>query len=367
MNRRVEELLNKIKKERIKEDFYARLKNERALFLYGSGNLAEILYKELEKRGIRVTGCIVDEGYDKKFLYNIPVLYYEEIKKENNVGKFDLLIANAASYQKKEEIEKEQFWARVLTIANPFDHHKHFDYSFVEKKLSQLETVYRSLADEESRKAFVGFINGRINEDEYYIRTCKFCLGNEFQNDVLNLSDYEVFIDIGAYQGAGLRRFINTVNGKYNKVIGIEAEEKNYIKMVENLSDISCEKKVLIQHGCWKEKSTLSFNNTEDKCCRIDENSNVTIEVDKIDNLCKNESITCVSLGIAAFELEILQGMKEIITKNRPKLVIFMGSAKEELYQIPSYIITEFERYKLYFRFQTGMLSRFFLYAIPSE
>ncbi len=103
-------------------------------------------------------------------------------------------------------------------------------------------------------------------------------------------------------------------------------------------------------------------------CCRLDDNSNTYIEVDKVDNICSDEkNISTIYIGISVSVLEILKGARKIIAANYPKMIIHLGTMKEEVYQIPFYLKKIEPGYRLYLRFQSSMPSRLFLYAIPSK
>ena len=72
-----------------------------------------------------------------------------------------------------------------------------------------------------------------------------------------------------------------------------------------------------------------------------------------------------VYIGISAAVLEIIKGSKNTIIANKPRLIVNLGTMKEELFLIPLYIKEIEPSYKLYFRFQSSMPSRLFLYAVP--
>lgn len=122
----------------------------------------------------------------------------------------------------------------------------------------------------------------------------------------------------------------------------------------------------LYKIGCWNKKDRLFFNGSDDKCCRLDKNGEDCIEVDTIDNIVSADvAVSMFNLGISTAELEILEGAQRTIEKNLPKILVFMGSAKEELYTIPQYVKELNESYQIYLRFIQAMPSRIFMYAVP--
>lgn len=365
------ELINKIVKEPRNMNPYSFIEENSTdkYVLYGIGNLAGAVNKQFEIRGIKFELALVDDGYDTKTTFEgISVAKFEEfVSIEENQKKYNLVIGYAAGYRKKEELISKGFFKNVYSVARPFEHHKSFDRDFVKEHEKELEMLYDTLADDESRDNLCAFINSRITENDKYVADVSKKDMDEFCNDVYEPTHNETFLDIGAYQGGSIQRFLRVASvDSINKVIGFEPEDNNYNKLCANLNFIDESKKRLVKIGCFDKKTKLGFNNSEDKCCRIDDNSSTFIDVDTVDNLCINEmSISTMYMGISVAVLEILKGAENTIVTNQPRMIINMGTMKEELFSVPLYIRELSASHKLYFRFQSSMPSRLFLYAIP--
>lgn len=364
------EFIYKIVKEPRKSEPYKFIEENSAdkYVLYGTGNLAEAVNKQFINRGIKFEMALVDEGYDMKTTFaGIPVKKFEDfISIPENQKMYNLVIGYAAGYRKKEELIRKGFFKNVYSIARPFEHHRAFDRNFVEKHEKELEMLYEVLEDNVSRENLCAFINSRVTENDKYVADISKEDIDEFWNDVYKPNHNETFLDIGAYQGGSINRFLKVASlDSINKVIGLEPEDNNFKKLCFNLSYIKDEKKRLVKIGCFDQKTRLRFNSSEDKCCRIDDTSSTFIEVDKIDNICANEeTISTIYIGMSAAVLEILKGAKNTIISNRPRMIINLGTMKEEVFSVPLYIKEISASYKLYFRFQSSMPSRLFLYAI---
>lgn len=335
------------------------------LYIYGAGNLAENILKKLNEYEIKLEGCITDSG--KESFGQYKVYKYNEFIENKEKGSCNLLLGFASAYERKPYLEKEEVFAEVFEIANPFEHHAHFDYEFVTEHRIQLEETYHQLEDQYSKQCFCAFINARIWENSDYVREVFRGEIDEFNNDVIGTDRDEVFLDVGAYNGGSINRFLKSNNGYYGKIIGIEPENVNFEKLKSfcNQNKIQAE---LYQIGCWNKKDKLYFNGSDDKCCRLDEKGTDCIEVDAIDHIISNDTeVSMLNLGISTAEKEILEGACKTIKNNLPKILVFMGSAKEELYTIPQYIKKIDASYKLYLRFIQAMPSRIFMYAIPQK
>lgn len=159
----------KIDKTGERIDIYEKIKKDNTpLYIYGAGNLAKNILKKLNEYEIKVAGCITDTGEEKFESYQ--VYKYSTFIKNVDKRSCNLLIGFASAYARKQEIEQKNIFKCVYEIANPFDHHTHFDYKFVEDNKDKLSQVYEQLADEYSKECFVAFINSRIWEDSGYVR-----------------------------------------------------------------------------------------------------------------------------------------------------------------------------------------------------
>lgn len=352
-----------------KEEFYnvyEEIKRQKLpLFLYGAGNLASNIIKNLRLESIQIEGLLIDGEenitFEKK-KYGIKVYNFWNFI--NRSTQCNIIIAYAKGYRKKEFLEGMRCFANVYIIDNPFEHHKNIDSIYVKNNSNKLQEAYELFEDNHSKKSFCAFINARINHNIKWVTEVSQTDWDEFNNDVMFTKPDEIFLDIGAYDGGSIQRFLVSNNYMAKKIIGIEPDENNFHKLstyIKSISQYNCK---LYQTGCWSEKTKLPFNQ-DDKCSRLDQDSKYYIDVDKIDNICGlEEEITLYNMGISVAEYEILIGSKELIKKWHPKLIIFMGSARDELWKIPIFIRKLSSDYKIYLRFLTAMPSRFFLYAI---
>ena len=80
-----------------------------------------------------------------------------------------------------------------------------------------------------------------------------------FNNDVFTMTDHEVFLDIGAYNGDTIREFIVETDNKYEKIIAIEPDIKNYIELNKYLAS-NCLKNIIPSMiGAWNCIEQLSL------------------------------------------------------------------------------------------------------------
>lgn len=172
---------------------------------------------------------------------------------------------------------------------------------------------------------------------------------NEEYFDKVNvITENEVFVDCGGFDGRTSLRFIERCNGKYEKVIIFEPEACKRELIEQNLAG---EKYLLYPYGVWSEENRLYFEARGDVTSHITEKkSGYTIQVVPLDHYVYYETPTLIKMDIEGAELEALIGGKRTIQTYRPKLVICIYHKPEDLFEIPLYIKALNDNYNLFIR-----------------
>ena len=88
----------------------------------------------------------------------------------------------------------------------------------------------------DSRENLLVFLKTKLTGNADYIINRFSQEMSFFNNDVFTMTDHEVFLDIGAYNGDTIREFIVETDNKYEKIIAIEPDIKNYIELNKYLA-----------------------------------------------------------------------------------------------------------------------------------
>ena len=181
-----------------------------------------------------------------------------------------------------------------------------------------------------------------LNKDEY------------FPEDIISLSDNEGFVDGGGFDGDTINEFYLKTQGVFNHIFSFEPDQKNLIKLNETINklNIPANKINAYDYGLLDCKKEINF--TERGIgSYISKKGTNKIKVISLDNFLDNESkkkITFIKLDIEGSEIEALNGMKNIIKQNKPKLAICVYHKPEHFWQIPLLIKKINPDYKIYFR-----------------
>lgn len=237
--------------------------------------------------------------------------------------------------------------------------------NYEERKIKPEDMVYvyevrDILADKKSESVFMEIVERRNKKQ----LDCSDLIENEktqyFDNDIVSNCKDEVFIDGGAFIGDTIEDFEKWANTGYKKIYAYEADLDNYKilqKISQNNKKIRCINKAL-----WNKKEKLKFTSDKSRSLLTDDGI-VVVEAEPL-HVETGDKVTFIKLDIEGAELEALEGMKDIILENRPKLAICIYHKYDDLWKIPQYIHQLVPEYRLYVRHYHYTWEETVLYAV---
>ena len=82
-----------------------------------------------------------------------------------------------------------------------------------------------------------------------------------------------------------------------------------------------------------------------------------------LDEIVKDENITFIKMDIEGSELKALEGARNTIIRNKPKLAICIYHKPEDIIEVPFYLLSLVPEYKFYIRHYSSCLWETVLYA----
>lgn len=239
-----------------------------------------------------------------------------------------------------------------------------YNKNYFNIKKDEIKTVIDFLEDNISKQIYEQCLTYRcthnVKDQPFYNRKEQY-----FPEDIIKLSNKEIFVDCGAYIGDTIKIFKKKVNNQFEKIVAFEPSEKNCNKL-NDMNDIT-----IVTAGAWKENKRLYFKEDgdgsvilNDKDLSIQNFSNM-IEGKKIDDCLECKKATYIKMDIEGAELNALMGAENTIRENNPKLAICIYHSAEDMVMIPLYIHNKYPNYKLYVRHHSHRCSETVLYAIP--
>ncbi len=231
-----------------------------------------------------------------------------------------------------------------------------------QKKTAEIASLF---ADDFSREVYFSVIKYRMSHnpkdvplfskhDQYFVK------------DIVPLTDKEVFIDCGAFDGDTMKDFIKATGGNYQSIVCFEPVEEFHKKLVKRGAGKNI---TAICAGVYKESTTLQFNAEAGKGSSIsaDAANTVSVPVRAIDDVPECKDATFIKMDVEGSELDALKGARQTILRNKPKLAICLYHKTKDYIEIPNWIHTLVPEYKLYVRHHSFSINETVLYAIPPE
>ncbi len=330
------------------------------LVLFGAGDCGHAVYRNLHDAGISVC-CFCDnrQGGHKDEETGIDIVKPEWMK--DKITKLVVLICameeevHCAIYEQVTSFGFDE--SRILLMKDYYDR---LPVSYLEEKLQKYENAYQLLEDSFSRRVFLArmkkvYLMGDISEvvsppaEEYF-------------DEKVILTDQEVFIDCGGFDGDTSVEFIERCGGKYDNIIIFEPELCKKEAIEKNMSGYHYQ---LYQAGVWSENTRLYFDALETVGSHVSEKeSDYVIEVKSLDETVYDKKPTFIKMDIEGSEQEALKGCRRIISDFCPKLAICVYHKPDDLYEIPALIKGMNSDYRLYLRQYASTRHETVLYAI---
>lgn len=379
--------------------------------LFGAGALGKELCSTLRHGGVfPVCFCDNNDSRSGSSYCGIPIITFDELKK---LHKDSLIVIAIQKYS--DSIVKqllENGFCTVLIFCKDSGAYTNlaFMYSMVgtqnllaeykqqhgslplidvvrqnEEKVSE---AYHLFADQKSKELFISKLaliasNGNfelfkdfmlsfsepINEfgffkyegtpEDYYY----------FNNDVLSLSQNEVYVDVGAYDGDTVETFLQACSKHlvdYKHIYAFEPDPHCYNSLIKNTNaynNISCHKLGLGSHS--RILRFMSSNNAiHDQAGAISNTGDIEIQVVSLDDFLHGKDVTFIKMDPGGNIIpDVIKGAANTIAKYKPKLALGAYHSLEAIFEIPLLLKSICPDYKLYLRHNTYHLCDTALYA----
>ena len=318
-------------------DIWQKLaRTNRPIVLYGMGNGAEIMMKQLEKYGISVSGFFASDDFVRgQFFKGFKVMTFSEAKKTFP----DMIALVSFGTQRKEVIDNilsldcELYAPEVPVVGENV-----FTLDFARLHRAEIEKAYSLLADDKSRKVFEEVIEYKLDGKISHLINCQ----SEDSLELFDFTETENYLDLGAYNGDTVIEFINK-SPKYNSITAIEPDVKNFKKLqknTENLDNIT-----LINKAISDKSGIIKFSTAGGRNSRVGgENEILSTSIDDL-----NKNFSFIKFDVEGQELSAIKGGVNVIKKH-PKMLVSAYHRSEDIFTIPLAVNEINKNYKIYLR-----------------
>ena len=336
----------------ITKDLWSYLKEEkRPLVIYGTGDGADKIIDELEKRsaGDLISGIFASPGFvrEGRVFRGFKVESFEDICAR--LQDFIVLVAfgsplpEVLSYVYSIEKEHELYAPDVPVCGGEV-----FDMEFAKRNEERLEKVYSRLADEGSRKCFRCLVNYKLSGRIQYLRDCE-VTPDEADSILGPFENNCSFIDLGAYRGDTLTRFTEMFP-VFSSATAVEPERHSFKKLTECAEGFSIPVtcvNALISDTCGTAMMTGSRGRGTRAAKPGTGHETAKVTVDSFED---SANAGFIKFDVEGSELDALEGAKDTIKNRKPQMKIACYHKSADLFEIPEKVFSLRDDYRICMR-----------------
>ena len=318
------------------------------VFIYGMGDGALKIMSVMDEYKIPVSGIFASDEYVRgHFFAGHKVHKLSEI--EENLTEFIIVLAFAASYQSLVDTITELAARHILLAPDvPVAGNGLFTYEYCVENSEKIEKVYSLLEDEKSKEVFKNIINFKISGKIEYLNDITTPKAEIYQN-IIKLTENETYVDLGAYNGDTVLEFLQETNYKFDKIIALEPDKKNFKKLQKNTEGVLNIE--TYNSAVWEFDTTLTFSNKAGRQSSLSA-SGIDTDARSVDSIMGSKPCTLIKMDVEGAEKQAIMGAKFSISNFSPKLMISLYHRNEDLFELPLLINETNPNYKLFLRHQ---------------
>ena len=328
-------------------ELWKRLKSaNKPIVLYGMGNGADHILDVMHQKGVSASGVFASDGFVRHQQFRgFSVSSYEELKQR--FGEMIVLVSfgthrsEVMDNVKKIMCEQEVYAPDVPVIGDTL-----FDEEFLNTHMDELKCVYDMLSDDLSRKTFENVVRSKLTGEISPLFDCEST--EKEAMELLSLSESECYLDLGAYTGDTVNKFLQATDGKYQSIIAVEPDAKNFARLVKNTEGL---KNIVCENCCVSEKDGETYYAMYGgRNSRTSQDKGKLIRACTVDTLSGNMPISYIKMDIEGTESAALRGAVNTIKKHHPSMQIAAYHRSEDLFEIPLLVKSIRPFNKLYIR-----------------
>lgn len=238
------------------------------------------------------------------------------------------------------------------------------DPSEIAGKLGAVRSV---LADETSVRVFDSIVSRVLDPMAPVGVMSSVCEGDQyFPSDIIRLSQNESFVDAGAFNGDTLREIFQRTQGHFSKLDCFELNSNNFAALQKAADELDCAGRIVLHPvGLWDASMDISYS--IEKAQSAVGAGEMGGRVVRLDDVMRNERVTFLKMDIEGAERKALEGARETILANKPRLAICVYHHFKDLWEIPLFIRSLVPEYRIFLRHHTKLEYETVCYALPRE
>lgn len=328
---------------------WQRLKEEkRPIVMYGMGNGAQKIFDICTEYGIKIRDIFASDG----FVRGHSFLGYKVISYSQLCERYDdcvVLLAFAIhSCEMRRKLKGISERYEVLAPDVPVCGTDILTPERLKAEKSLLQSAFARLSDDTSRAVFKNVIEFKLSGRPQYLFEIETERQEVFQK-LFRLSEREVYVDLGAYNGDTVCEFLEATRNRFERIIAVEPDPKNFKKLCR-LEGVAEDPRIEAHNlAAWSRETTLGFS------CDGGRNSHIRftgtpIKATSVDSLLDGQPASLIKIDVEGAEREAIEGARATISKFAPKLAVSAYHHTTDFYSLVDYIGSLNPEYRVFLR-----------------
>lgn len=220
--------------------------------------------------------------------------------------------------------------------------------------------LYSKLVDEDSRQTLLCILLYKVTLDRAFLTDCtRHTADQYFDPDIMRFSDNEIIADCGAYTGDSALLYYRLFK-KCRKYYLFEPDTANMqfaqrtLVGLENIAFCQC------ATGSASKTNGFSPNAAGGN---VNSGGDILVSVKTLDEAV-HEKLTFIKMDIEGSEVETLEGAKEQIQQNRPRLAVCVYHKPDDAWRVARKILDLRSDYELHLRLYFSTYCEAVVYAV---
>jgi len=171
-----------------------------------------------------------------------------------------------------------------------------------------------------------------------------------FPLDLCPLTDHEVFVDCGAYDGDSIRSFLDKTRNSFQRIYSFEPDPANFGKLEKEVSLRPERESITLQRAAVGARSgTVTFSGDGNEASAVGE-GDMVVNCVALDEVLSSAQPSYIKMDIEGAELDALNGARKIIQRFSPALAVCSYHVQNHLWKIPLLIDSINPNYSFFLR-----------------
>ena len=330
-------------------------------YAFGRNQYTSEVVKNVELNGV------IDEYTQADSFEGIPIVHNLSDIEKNAIVLNLIFGIRPISIQKKIEnagLKCIDFFSfsKYSGLSLPVSFWEGFHQSYKDYKDSY-DLLYARLADTMSKDILQRLLNLRINLDFSALYGFSVNEKEQYFEPFLELKpEGETFVDVGGFDGNTTLEFIKRCP-RYERIYFFEPEPsimqlaRNTLTAYPNI--------IYCQYAASDKEEILHFSSSS-SASKISEKGELEIHANTIDSIVTSH-VTFIKMDIEGSESAAIEGAKQIILRDHPRLAICVYHKGSDIIDIPKQVLSIRNDYNVYLRHYTEGVTETVMFFIPSK